>query len=72
MVLGFFEQLQIFLQLYLIKLLRLLTGQGYLSSSTCTVRLLIGHAGLLHKLKSYIISGQIFDLISSFLSYRWL
>ena len=26
------------------------------------------HAGLLHKLKSYGISGQIFDLISSFLS----
>ena len=28
------------------------------------------HAGLLHKLKSYGISGQIFDLISSFLSNR--
>ena len=26
------------------------------------------HAGLLHKLKSYGISGQIFGLISSFLS----
>ena len=30
------------------------------------------HAGLLHKLKSYGISGQIFGLISSFLSNRWL
>ena len=30
------------------------------------------HAGLLHKLKSYGISGQIFDLFSSFLSNRWL
>ena len=30
------------------------------------------HAGLLHKLKSYEISGQIFGLISSFLSNRWL
>ena len=30
------------------------------------------HAGLLHKLKSYGISGQIFGLISSFLSYRRL
>ena len=30
------------------------------------------HAGLLHKLKSYGISGQIFDLISSFLSNRRL
>ena len=29
-------------------------------------------ARCLHKLKSYGISGQIFDLISSFLSNRWL
>ena len=28
------------------------------------------HAGLLHKLKSYRISGQIFGIISSFPSYR--
>ena len=32
----------------------------------------ICHAGLLHKLKSYGILGQIFDLISSFLSNRRL
>ena len=32
----------------------------------------VWHAGLLHKLKSYEISGQIYDLISSFLSNRWL
>ena len=32
----------------------------------------IWHAGLLHKLKSYGISGQIFGLISSFLNNRWL
>ena len=32
----------------------------------------VWHAGLLHKLKSYGISGQIFALISSFLSNRWL
>ena len=32
----------------------------------------VWHAGLLHKLKSYGISGQIFDLISSFLSNKWL
>ena len=31
----------------------------------------VWHAGLLHKLKSYGISGQIFGLISSFLSNRW-
>ena len=32
----------------------------------------VWHAGLLHKLKSYEISGQIFSLISSFLSNRRL
>ena len=32
----------------------------------------VWHAGLLHKLKSYGISGQIFDLISTFLSNRRL
>ena len=32
----------------------------------------VWHAGLLHKLKSYGISGQIFGLISSFLSNRHL
>ena len=32
----------------------------------------VWHAGLLHKLKSYGISGQIFDLISSFLNNRQL
>ena len=30
------------------------------------------HAGLLHKFKFYVISGQIFDVISSFLSNRRL
>ena len=32
----------------------------------------VWHAGLLHKLRSYEISGQIFDLISLFLSNRQL
>ena len=32
----------------------------------------VWHAALLHKLKSYRISSQIFGLISSFLSSRWL
>ena len=32
----------------------------------------VWHAGLLHKLKSYGISGQIFGLISSFLRNRQL
>ena len=31
----------------------------------------VWHAGLLHELKSYGISGQILGLISSFLSNRW-
>ena len=31
----------------------------------------VWHAGLFHKLKSYGISGQIFGLISSFLSNMW-
>ena len=32
----------------------------------------VWHAGLLHKLKSYGTSGQIFGHISFFLSNRWL
>ena len=32
----------------------------------------VWHAGLLHKLKPYGISGQIFGLISSFLNNRQL
>ena len=32
----------------------------------------VSHAGLLHKLKSYGISGQIFGLVSSFVSNRRL
>ena len=34
--------------------------------------MLVKHAVLLHKLKSYGISGQIFGIISYFLSNRWL
>ena len=32
----------------------------------------VWHVGLLHKLKSYGISGQIFGVICSFLSNTWL
>ena len=32
----------------------------------------VWHAGLLHKLKSYGISGEVSGVISSFFSYRWL
>ena len=38
----------------------------------CQVFDRVCHAGFLHKLKSYGISGQIFGLISSFLSNRRL
>ena len=31
----------------------------------------VWHAGLLHKLMSYGVSGEIFGLISSFLTSRW-
>ena len=73
---GLLNQLQIFSQLHLIELLRFLAGLGllklwyliYISKAFDRVR----HAGLLHKLKAYGISGQIFDLISSFLSNRRL
>ena len=33
---------------------------------------IVWHLGLLHKLRSHEISGQIFGLIFSFLSIRWL
>ena len=32
----------------------------------------VWHAGLIHKLKSYGISGEVFGLILSFLNNRWL
>ena len=68
MDLGLLDQLQIFLQFYLIE-----------SGATRAVALNIYNAfdrvwraGLLHRLKSYGISGQIFGLISPFLSNRQL
>ena len=57
-------------------MLRLLTGLGllYLAVALDISKAFdrVWHAGLLHKLKSYGISGQIFGLISSFLSNRRL
>ena len=64
-VLGFLDQLQIFLQLYLIVLQELLTA---VPIDITKVFDKVCHAGIFHKLKSYGISGQIFGLISSFLS----
>ena len=62
-VLGLLDQLQIFLQSHMIELLGFSTNLGLLE---------LWHAGLLHTLKSYVISGQIFGLIFSFLANRWL
>ena len=76
MVLGLLDQLHIFWQFHLIELPGLLTGLGLLElqnlidSSKAFYRVL--QAVLIHKLKSYGISGQVCDLISSFLSNRWL
>ena len=68
------DQLQIFSQLNLIELLGVLTGlvlpELWQLIYKAFVR--VWHADLLHKLKSYGISSQIFGLISSFLSHRWL
>ena len=61
MVLGRLDQLQIS-KLYLIELLGLLTGLRLLELWHLIYPL------LLHKFKSYGISGQIFGFISSFLS----
>ena len=69
-VLGLLDQLQIFSQLYLIELLGLLIGLGLFELWHLIYP--SGHAGLLHKLKSCGISGQIFGLICSFLSNRRL
>ena len=70
MVLGPLNQLLIFSQLYLARAFNR-------SGANRAVALYISkafdrawHAGLLHKLRSYEISGQIFGLISSFLSNR--
>ena len=74
MVLGLLNQLLIFSQLYLIELLGFLqvwaTRAVALDISKAFDK--VWDAGLLFKRKSYGISGQIFDLISSLLSNRRL
>ena len=75
MVLGLFNQLQIFLQLYLIEPLGLLTGLALLKLKHLIYpRLLTGFGMLVFftNFKSYRVSGQIFGLISSFFSNRRL
>ena len=67
MVFSLLNQLQIFWKLYLIELLQFLPAEA-LDIFKAFGR--IWYAGLLHELKSYVISGQIFGLISSFYSNR--
>ena len=73
MVLGLVDQLQIYGPLYLlIELLGLLIGLGLceLLNHKALINPIskafdrVWHPGLLHKLKCYGISGQIFGLIS--------
>ena len=64
--------MQTFSQLYLIELLGILIGLGLLEPLHMKAFDRVWHAGLLHKFKSHEISGQIFGLISSFLSCRRL
>ena len=75
MVLGLLDQLQVFS----VFLSDRIAGAFNRSGAPWAVALDISqafdkvwHAGLLHKPKSYGISGQIFDLISSFISNRQL
>ena len=75
MVLGLLDQLQVFS----VFLSDRIAGAFNRSGAPRAVALDISqafdkvwHAGLLHKPKSYGISGQIFDLISSFISNRQL
>ena len=74
MVLGLLDQLQSFSQLYLIELPELLTGLGLLELWRLIYPKLLTEFGMLvfFLWKSHGISGQIFGLISSFLSNRRL
>ena len=72
MVLGLLNQLQVFSQLYLIELLWVLKDLVLLQLDISNAFDRVWHAGLLHKLRSYGISGQLFGLISSFFSNRQL
>ena len=75
MVLGLLDQLHILSQSYLIGLLGLLTDLGATRAVAFDISKSfdsVWHAGVVHKLESYGISGHIFGLISSFLSNRRL
>ena len=74
MVLGLLDQLQILLVVP-DRIARAFNRSGATRAVTLDISKAfdrVWHAGLLHKLTSYGISGQIFGLISFFLSNRWL
>ena len=72
MDLGLLDQLQIFSQLYLIELLGLSTGLVLLKLWHVIYPSLLTGCGMLVFFTNIWIFGQIFDLISSFFSNRWL
>ena len=75
MVLGLIDQLQICRSVVSDRIARAFNRSGATRAVTLDTSKAfdrVWHAGLLHKLKSYGISGQIFGLISSFLSNRQL
>ena len=73
-ILGLLYQLHIFWRLYLIELLAFNRSGATQAAAVHISKAFdrVWHAGLLFKLNSYGISGQMFGLISSFLSNRWL
>ena len=74
MVLGLLDQLQIFSVIY-DRIDRAFNRSGATRAKVLTISKAfdrVWHVALLHKLKSYGILGQIFGLISSFLSNRQL
>ena len=74
MVLGLLDQLQIF-SVVSDRIARVFNRSGATQAVALDISKAfdrVWYAGLLHKLKSYGISRQIFVLISSFLSNRWL
>ena len=74
MVFGLLDQLQIF-SVVSDRIARVFNRSGATQAVALDISKAfdrVWHAGLLHKLKSYGISGQIFGLISSFLSNRQL
>ena len=74
MILGLFDQLQIF-SVVSDRIARAFNRSGTTQAVALDISKVfdwVWHSGFLHKLKFFGISGQIFGLISSFLSKRRL